>query len=551
MLSQFVWVSLSSISCIGLKLALDKFLAVRRAQKAVASYPGAGVLLWLDPFYSIALMLAAIYPRPGSIGHYSGKFSLYDKYGSTCLTSIKVSSGQRYFWLADAEALKAVTSDRSTFQKDIEAYAAINIYGENLVGTEGVHWKRHRAVAKPAFNEANNALVWSETIRVLGGWFEELDEVRESTVAIDATQVMTQVTLLVISAAGFGRRTSWKDDSLSDPPPGHVLTFRSAVANAVGNVILKALTPAWLSGAHIPFLSKRARWAELAFDELRLHMLDLVSTARAAFMEGKTSVTEAALLTNLVEANMSEDSDYKRLTDDELLSNIFTFLLAGHETSAHTLSFAIALLALNPAVQQKLYEETSRVWPAGPPDSTSSYKDELPKLEYTTAVFRETLRLYPSEPRLVKPVHADTTLTARKFTPYRPGESQSANTFVVPVPKGSAVVLDIWALHMNPMYWGHDVDSFRPERFLDTETYRWPRDAFLPFSAGARACIGQRFAITESVCILANLVRRFEIMLPSALEDMPRREQERIMLSWRTGVTITPTNSHVRLRRRM
>lgn len=149
--------------------------------------------LYLNPFRSLGVVLGPIFPRVGKIGYYSGKFSckpsllsttrrlihlsrsvsVYEKYGSTCLSSIKLWNSQVYYWLSDAETLKNITSDRQTFQKDVDAvsalrsislhskhlykcyfeYEPLNIFGANIFGTEGADWKRYRAVAKPAFDE--------------------------------------------------------------------------------------------------------------------------------------------------------------------------------------------------------------------------------------------------------------------------------------------------------------------------------------------------------------------------------------------------------------
>ena len=120
------------------------------------------------------------------------------------------------------------------------------------------------------------------------------------------------------------------------------------------------------------------------------------------------------------------------------------------------------------------------------------------------------------------------------------------------------------------MYWGADATAFKPERFIDTPSWRWPREAcayppltssqtpflnFLspidyPFSAGARACLGQKFATTEIVCVIANMVRRYEIHLPKDLEGMKREDQMERLLNWKTGVTATPISIRAKLKRR-
>ncbi|EIW78654.1 cytochrome P450 [Coniophora puteana RWD-64-598 SS2] len=290
------------------------------------------------------------------------------------------------------------------------------------------------------------------------------------------------------------------------------------------------------------------------YADMRRHMMDLVVRARQEIVEneGKSEVTGkgsggAAILRNLVEANLALDSEHRRLTADELFSNIFSFLLAGHETSSHSLSFAFVLLALYPEKQQTLLEEVSRLWPGNEPVSPHSSV-----CEYTLAFFRETLRLWPAEPRLAKDVDADTSLPGVHFS--RNGNETSlteGQAYTLPVPARSIVMLDIWALHYNPLHWGEDVHEFTPERFLDTDTYRWPRHAYMPFSTGARGCIGMRFALAESICMLACVVRQYEVLVPADLAGKSWSEQKEVLLQWTTGVTLTPTNARVRLRRRV
>ncbi|KAL0959590.1 hypothetical protein HGRIS_011299 [Hohenbuehelia grisea] len=545
------------------KYAAETLLAVRKARQAIRDCPG-GEILWTHPFRTFSIILGGNFPFPGHMGYYFAKFSIYAQYGSTCLSSIVFSDGTPLFWLADADAIKVVTTERLIFQKDVEAYETLNIYGPNMVGTEGSDWKRHRGVAKPAFNEANNAYVWTETIRIVNQWFDQIDSnAKEETTGgalVNLVTDLTQITLLVISSAGFGRKTSLSEDSKTEPPPGHTVAFRPAVLSAIDHLFVKILTPNWIYDLSefifIPFMSKALKDTRESFDALRRHMLDVISQARAWVASGKVEKMDAALLRNLVEANMSQESDYKSLTDEELLSNTFTFLLAGHETSAHTLSYAITLLALYPEIQQKVFEEAFKLWPNGVPEvaQSSAYKESMPQLEYATATFHETLRLFPPVSRLGKPVHTDTTLKARRFIPEPSGKFSSvpkSEEFEVTIPVGSAVLIDVFAVQRNPLHWGVDADEFKPEHFIDTETYRWPRDAFLAFSGGARSCIGQRFAVTESTCILASLVRRYEILVPDDVKHLSFEKQKDILLDTTPRVTLTPNNARVVLRKRV
>ncbi|KAJ7468042.1 cytochrome P450 [Mycena latifolia] len=539
--------------------SVEKYLSLRSASRLFGVCPNAG-LLWLWPLAPLSTLSAQWFPLKHQIGAYFAKFTLYARHGSTALSSVILWGSIPTLWLSDAQAIKTVAAESTIFRKDLEVYEALNIYGPHLVGTDGAEWKRHRRVANPAFDEANNAFVWMETVRVVNEWFAEMaaKASSDSAITIHADEDFVRVTLLVVASAAFGYRASWEEDSSTKPPPGHKVSFRPALSKVLGHLTTMGLTPHWIyalsARVSLPLIGPILTDARESFDALRAHMLDYISLARAWVVGGRVSNMDAGLLRNLVEANMTEAGDVhdKNLTDEELLSDVFIFFLAGHQTSAHSLSFAVALLALYPDIQQKVYEETVKLWPSGCPTTASlaSYKECMPQLPYTLAVFHETLRLIPGIPRLTRIVQTDTTLTAHRFTAGPTGKIENVTPFPVPVREGSWVAIDITALHMNPIYWGQDAEDFKPERFIDTEMYRWPRDAFFGFSSGPRSCIGQRFALTESVCALASLVRSYNISVPDHLASKSFEEQKRLLLGWRPSITSTPTNCVVRLRRR-
>ncbi|KAF8137618.1 cytochrome P450, partial [Boletus edulis] len=415
------WVA-SAIALMAIKFAVDKALSIRTAFASIKDCPGR-ILLWFNPFGTMFYVLGNKFLRPGMGGYFAAKFSPYKKFGATNFASVELLHAQPIFWLADPEALKIVTSDRHTFQKDIIQYEVLNFCGGNLISLEGTDWKRHRSVAMSAFNEANIALVWSEALRITNEWFEQLDAVGPE-ISVDLLPPMGQITLLIIASAGFGGRVSWIADPMVAPPPGHKLTFRSAFMDSVHNVFFRILTPGWFyrlsSLITVPYLSSRALRTQLAFDELRTHMLDLVASARAETMSGDyEGKLGTALLRNLVEANMNQDGASKKLSEGELLSNVFLFFLAGHETTAHSLCFALVLLALYPDCQRKVYEEVARIWSSDVPVArlATNHKEYMDKLEYTTACIRESLRMFPPVTRLPKDVHADAVLPGTYFTP--------------------------------------------------------------------------------------------------------------------------------------
>ncbi|KAH7100893.1 cytochrome P450 [Auriculariales sp. MPI-PUGE-AT-0066] len=199
--------------------------------------------------------------------------------------------------------------------------------------------------------------------------------------------------------------------------------------------------------------------------------------------------------------------------------------MAGHETSSHTLTFTFALLAIHPEIQDKVYEEARLLWPSVLDDAV-----------YTLAVFRETLRLFPAEPTSSRYATVDTTMPCSARNP-KTGEWEPSVAYIT---RGAGCTVNMAAIHMNPMYWGEDCDVFRPERFIDTAEYRWPRDAWLPFTGGPHVCLGQRFAMIESVCIIARFMRKYCIRPTPEVARMPKQEQWARLTKWTQGVTSTP-----------
>jgi len=155
------------------------------------------------------------------------------------------------------------------------------------------------------------------------------------------------IALFIIGAAGFGRKVSWKDDAII--PSGHQMAFKEALHIVSTDFLMKLIIPDWAFG-----FTQRLRDASLAFDELQRYMSEMIKDRLAA-----TKMERHDLFSSLLDAN-NDDSGIK-LTESELISNIFIFLLAGHETTAHTLCFTFGLLALYPGEQEILYQHIKSV----------------------------------------------------------------------------------------------------------------------------------------------------------------------------------------------
>jgi cytochrome P450 len=168
--------------------------------------------------------------------------------------------------------------------------------------------------------------------------------------------------------------------------------------------------------------------------------------------------------------------------DEQIRDEVMTMLLAGHDTTALTLTYAWYLLSQHPAAERRVHEEVDRVLDDGrPPDA-----EGVEQLAYTERVLKESMRLYPPVYVMFREPQVDVRICG-----YR-------------VPAGSAVMLPQWAVHRSPAYWesptAFDPDRWAPERVRDR-----PRFAYFPFGGGPRHCIGKHLSLLEGNVILATV----------------------------------------------
>ncbi|KAK7682022.1 hypothetical protein QCA50_014986 [Cerrena zonata] len=494
---------------------LKKIVDFRNAAQATKNLPGFRVVWDLFGVNEIMPRIRGIMFGGDSALQKHGDFA---RFGADIYSVVAAfPKVQTTLMIADADILKTITGSRLKFPKALETYGGLSFWGQNLVVSEGHEWKRFRKISAPAFSEPNNRLVWQETINVMQDLFDNVWGDKKEIVMDHALHLPFTIALFVIGAAGFGKRMSW--NNVEAPPTGHKMHFQDAMEISSANVTTKALFPGWMVG-----LTKRGRNIQLAFEELEKYMLEMVTEGKMSRAAGNT---RHDLFSKLLDASESDLTGEKKLTELEVISNIFIFLFAGHETTAHTLTFAFALLALYPDEQERLYEEIVKYLPG---DKLPTY-EEANSMTYLTAVINETLRMYPPVVAVPKRAAEDTTFVTT---------THAGDRLSVPVPKGSILSLNFYALHYNPKYW-ENPHAFKPSRFLGD----WPRDAFMPFSAGSRSCIGRRFAELESMVVLAMIVKNYKIAVkeePQFAGETLEQRKERLF-----QVTFAITQAPVRV----
>ena len=318
----------------------------------------------------------------------------------------------------------------------------------------------------------------------------------------DITREIQLAVTNVICALVFGSRYE-----LDDPEFTNFLDIMHAIENTIASGSIVDVFP-WLR--FYPFKS-----IQLLREKCK-ERDELVGRIYREHVEANRVAAPQDLTDTLLKARkQAEDEDSSvtgSLTDERLIMTIGEVFLAGIDTTASTLCWALLYLIHNNEIQERLHQELDKV--IGP--------DRLPKLQdkknlpYLEATIAETLRLSSLAP-LSAPHKATVDTTLQGYH----------------IPKGTTVLVNLWSLHHDPAIW-HNPDKFMPERFLDKDGKFVPpkQDRFLPFSAGRRSCLGESLARIELFLILAQLLHRFRFENPPGY-DLPT-------LKPNTGVLLTP-----------
>ena len=484
-----------------------------------------------------------------------------------------VSPGELQLLVADADCLSQMTTRRNDFPKPTERYESVDIFGKNVVSTEGAYWRHHRKITSPPFTEKNNYLVWQESLHqaqsMMAGWMGKNPE-NSGPLKTIASEAM-RLSLHVISRAGFGVRLGWPHEETDEElPEGHTLSYKDALSGLLENIIVVMLTPS-LMLKYSPL--KIHKHAQEAFVEWGKYMREMYHAKRVEVKAGQTRegmdlmgalVKGAGLTTESLNSDGKADpekADPKKqlLTDEEILGNAFVFILAGHETAANTIHFSILFLAMRWSSQKRLQDDLDAIL-GDKPTSEWDYDTDMPKLfgSMCGAVMNEQLRLIP-------PVVGIPKCT-------RSPQGLQFNGEHVTVPGNTYISLHTVATHRNPKYWPHtseeDLLDFRPERWLldpqktntNTEAdtyekeegldfdgpdkrpdtaaslYRPARGAYLPFSEGYRSCLGRRFAQVEILAVLAVIFKHYSVELDlgewMSDEEIERATEEEVKATW-------------------
>lgn len=428
-------------------------------------------------------------------------YSLFRIYGKV----FRLSFGPKSFVIvSDSEVAKHVLlTNANNYSKGLLSEILDFVMGTGLIPADGEIWKVRRRAILPALHKKYiDAMITMFGESALHG-SEVMMKYSEKGEAVEMENFFSRLALDIIGKAVF----NYEFDSLTndDPVIKAVYTvlreaeYRSTYPIPYWNVPpLKAIVP-------------RQRECDEALTIVTNTLNDLIAKCKKMveendeeFVEEFLSKADPSILHFLIASG-------DQITSKQLRDDLMTLLIAGHETTAAVLTWTMHCIVGDAEVTRRIQEEADEVLG----DRLPTLED-LKNLKFTTRVINEAMRLYPQPPVLIRRALDDDVLGGYK------------------VEKGSDLFISVWNLHRNPAYWTNP-DKFDPDRFpVDgpmpnevTEDFR-----YLPFGGGKRKCIGDQFALFESVASLAVLMRRFNFSRP---EDAPE-------VGMTTGATIHTTN---------
>jgi cytochrome P450 len=342
------------------------------------------------------------------------------------------------------------------------------LIGHSLFNSNGADWQRQRRLVEQAFVHAN----LRQAFPVMQSCVEEMLQRADAVAAGEVWDVdvaMSHVTADIIF------RTILSKPLSADQAHTVHHAFRSYQDSAQRVMALSVLRlPAFL---HRRRCRKMGRTIRASFETL-------VHARYQAHARGDSDMPQD-MLAKLIGAHDPESG--ARLTADEVVDQVATLFLAGHETSASTLAWALYLLACQPDLQDQVRQEIAAVWGTREPEF-----GDTRQLAQLLNVFKETLRLYPPIAFYLREAANAGCLRGK------------------PVAAGDMVAISPWVVHRHEALW-EQPNTFDPQRFCSDAGMASAKGAYMPFGLGPRACLGAAFATQESLLILAQLVRRFRI----------------------------------------
>ncbi|KAL4713540.1 hypothetical protein ACJJTC_007778 [Scirpophaga incertulas] len=401
---------------------------------------------------------------------------LEDTYNRNVLAYI---FSKRYILTSDPKFIEEIVSSTKILSKDTSYYFLRPWLGNGLLTSTGIRWKAHRKFLTPAFhfNILQNFLpVFCKNGKVL---IEKLQNHADGT-AFNMLPFIALAALDNVTESIMGVSFNAQGDKDAK--------FVKAV-NDISSIAFMRMRNIFVYLDILFNLSPYKKIQDEALKILHGETRKVISARReqlqnSNFVFDPESKNKHAFLDLLLFAEV----DGKRISDEYIREEVDTFMFEGHDTTMSGITFCLYSLSQNEHIQEKVFLEQKSIF-SDDLDRNPSFSD-IQQMKYLDLVIKETLRLYPSVPLIGREVLEDTVINGLR------------------IPKDTSIILDFFNMQRHSMVY-QDSLTFKPERFEDTT-----RDPFiwLPFSAGPRNCIGQKFATLEMKATVSEVVRHFRLL---------------------------------------
>jgi cytochrome P450 len=380
------------------------------------------------------------------------------------VVSVDFGPLEAYVLTNPADIERVLVGDHERYRKpEFQADELGRLLGDGLLLSDGETWRKQRDLATPAFDMSRVAGIADTMTRhaeaAVGAWSPGDD--------LDVESEMARLTVRIIADAMLGI-------DLSEARLGTIQETLDPLGERFEPDPVRFVTPDW-----VPTRGNRA--FEDAVERLDGVVGDIIAERRGTEGHASDDDPPMDLLSILLRAQNRGEQ-----TDDQLRDEVMTMLLAGHDTTALTLTYACYLLAEHPTAADRVHAELDAVL-----DGSPTFAD-VRSLTYLDRVLQETMRLYP-------PVYAmfREPLVDVKLGGYR-------------IPAGAAVMCPQWAVHRSPRWWD-EPERFDPDRWGRDRAADRPRFAHFPFGGGPRHCIGKQFSLLEAKLVLAVIWRDYRL----------------------------------------
>jgi cytochrome P450 len=354
---------------------------------------------------------------------------------------------------------------------------------------KGDIWRRVRSISSPTFTSGKIKQMYPLVRDCLADFLAQLDYCAKNKIDINLKDVFGNFTMDVIARCAFGTKTN----AHIDPNNPFVSNAKKIFNLKLSTLLAIVFVPKQILKA-FKFQSFSNETANQFFFSLTRNIIEMRRKENKKYKDFVQLLMDAELEDkNNEDYHLSDEQNKsvtnKKLTEDEILGQAWIFFIAGYETTASTLSFCAYELALNPQIQEKLFNEINEAFD----ENTSEINyDILSKLPYLDACLSETLRLYPPVIRLERSATED----------YKLGDTGLV------IKKGNLIEIPVYGIHHSEEYYPNP-ELFDPERFMPENRDKIIPYTYLPFGAGPRLCLGMRFALMEAKQCLAHIIKNY------------------------------------------